>query len=397
MREINIACWRGDAERHTYVYRTNIAPLGSPEPPAKLAVLPEGSDRTHAKLRWEPSKTPIAKYRILANVDYLCALHEPTFEPLAEAGRDATEALVELPRGAEHAYLTVTAVAADGAESACAPPVVWPKMEQVRLGLVRPIGVAIGPDGALYVVDHHIGTIFAIDRKGDLRNFTDTALIGSGRVSGITLTQDNRIFAVGEHSGVTEVDATDGRIRRHFALAEAKGGTPGKPGRPYAIASDSTGRLYVSDRESKNVHICDANGKRLSAFDPGFGDPRGLAVAAQGGKLRLAVADSAKRCVWVAELDDASLRALGTETIEDARVPLCTAFDSAGRLYVGTQTGIDRFEAGKRTGHWQSEFNAKGHQVWGLAIRGDLVTCSEGSDNEKHWMKARLADFKPTQ
>jgi len=66
-------------------------------------------------------------------------------------------------------------------------------------------------------------------------------------------------------------------------------------------------------------------------------------------------------------------------------------------LFIGTQARIDRFEAGQRTGHWQSQFNAKGHQVWGIAIRGDAVTCSEGSDNEKHWMKATLADFKPAQ
>jgi len=135
----------------------------------------------------------------------------------------------------------------------------------------------------------------------------------------------------------------------------------------------------------------------LLTFDPGFGDNRGLAVTTLAGKLLLAVADSAKRCVWVTELDDTTLRVLDTEQIGDERVPLCAAFDATGRLYVGTQSGIDRFEAGKRTGHWQSQFNAKGHQVWGVAIRGDRLICSEGSDNEKHWMKATLSDFRPIQ
>jgi DNA-binding beta-propeller fold protein YncE len=230
-----------------------------------------------------------------------------------------------------------------------------------------------------------------------LRESSTTIIIGSGRVSGITVTRDNKIFAVGEWSGVTEVDIREGTIRKQFALPAPKGVTPGKASHPYAIASDSKGRLYVSEVQSKTVQICDADGKLLSTLDPGFGDPRGLAVAALGGKLCLAVADFAKRCVWVLELSDTTLQILDTQRIADERVPLCTAFDAAGRLYVGTQSGIDRFEAGKRTGHWQSQFNAKGHQVWGVAIRGDLLVCSEGSDNEKHWMKATLADFKPAQ
>ncbi len=69
-------------------------------------------------------------------------------------------------------------------------------------------------------------------------------------------------------------------------------------------------------------------------------------------------------------------------------------FDDDGRLYVGTTNGIDRYENGKRTGYWESNFNKKGHQVWGIAIKGDLLTCSEGSNNEKYWMKGSLKDFR---
>ena len=75
--------------------------------------------------------------------------------------------------------------------------------------------------------------------------------------------------------------------------------------------------------------------------------------------------------------------------------PLSTCFDEQGRLYVGTEAGIDRYEDGKKTGHWESKFNDKGHQVWGIAIRGDQLICTEGSNNEKYWMKGNLADFKP--
>ena len=58
---------------------------------------------------------------------------------------------------------------------------------------------------------------------------------------------------------------------------------------------------------------------------------------------------------------------------------------------------IDRFSGGRRTGHWQSRYNSRGRQVWGLAIRGDLLTCAEGDGNEKHWMKAALTDFQPAK
>jgi hypothetical protein len=104
-----------------------------------------------------------------------------------------------------------------------------------------------------------------------------------------------------------------------------------------------------------------------------------------------------KETVTILELDAETYKILDTKEIKTQRRPLCACFDDNGRLYIGTVQGIDRYEDGKVTGHWESEFNKKGHQAWGVAIRGDLLTCSEGSNNEKYWMKGSLEDFRPIE
>jgi hypothetical protein len=400
VREFNLAYWRGDTKQHVYIYQTNIAPLGSPDKPQKVVVNPEGSDRTHARLTWQPAATaakPLKAYRIRGNRDYLSALHEPTFEVIKEVGATASEDTVELEPDADFTWLTVTAVAEDGTESACAAPVMWPVMQQVRSGLVRPIGTAIGPDGAVYVVDNHQGTVFGVDAKGNLLNFSDTAMIGSGVPHGITVTRDNRIFVSGAGgSGITEITPA-GRVVRSFAGSREKSTTPGKMSLAFAIACDTQGRLYVSDLDSHTIQVYKPAGELLATLDAKLEDNRGLGVTERDGKVLVAVAVAARKVVTVLTLNTSDLKVVDTQEVKSEVTPLCADFDAAGNLYVGTQGGIDRYQGGKKTGHWQSAFNRKGHQVWGLKTEGDRLVCTEGSDNEKHWMNAKLADFEPAK
>jgi hypothetical protein len=111
----------------------------------------------------------------------------------------------------------------------------------------------------------------------------------------------------------------------------------------------------------------------------------------------VAVADFARRVVTVLKLDPEKLSVVEKTEVKSEAVPLCADFDAAGRLYVGTQSGIDRYENGKRSGHWESRFNRKGHEVWGLQIEGDQLVCTEGSNNEKHWLGAKLSEFRASE
>ncbi len=165
----------------------------------------------------------------------------------------------------------------------------------------------------------------------------------------------------------------------------------------FAVASDSQGRLYVSERDTKTVQVYSTDGKLLATLDAKLEDNRGLGVTERDGKLLVAVADAARKVLVLLTLTPGDLKVVDTQEVKSETVPLCAGFDAGGSLYVGTQAGIDRYQGGKKTGHWQSRFNRKGHEVWGLNIAGDRLVCTEGGNNEKNWMQAKLADFEPAK
>jgi hypothetical protein len=275
---------------------------------------------------------------------------------------------------------------------------VWPEVEQVKMGLVRPIGTAIGPDEAMYVIDNHIGTTFGVDAKGNLVNMSDSALIGSGSIMDITVTPSNRIFVVSRGDrAIVEIDNKDYTIKNRFGTTKKIG--EGRDDFDYAnsITSDPKNRLYLMRPTTGTIEVYDPDGKLLTQLDEKLTGSGRISAAVIGGKTVLAVPGFDAQKVTLLELDSESLKVTGRSTIESKVKPLSTCFDSEGKLYVGTQNGIDRYENGKNTGHWMSKFNNKGREVWGIAIKGDLLICTEGGNNEKYWMKGSLKDFKPIQ
>ena len=399
VREFNLAYWRGDKKSHTYVYQTNIAPLGSPNPPQNLRVVVQESDRTKAVLAWDApsdSMKRIVKYRVRWNLDWKSALYEPTYETVKEVDSGVRKVEIQFPPRQGYIWFTVTAVADDGTESRIAEPLVWPEVEQVKMGLVRPIGTAFGADGAMYVVDNHIGTVFGVDAKGNLLNLSDSALIGSGSIMDITVTPSNRIFVAARWSkGIVEIDTRDYKVVNSFGESPRIGEGRDNYAYPYSIASDSRNRLFVMYPDVNRIEIYDPDGKHLGRIEGSFDGAMAIAVTEKQGRILVAVPEYKSQKVTIVELDSSTLAEIGRTSVASEVRPLSTCFDEQGRLYVGTEAGIDRYEDGKKTGHWESKFNDKGHQVWGIAIRGDQLICTEGSNNEKYWMKGNLADFKP--
>lgn len=400
VREFNIAYWRGNEEGYTYVYRTNIAPLGSPAPPRNFRIVPDRSERARAVLAWDPPSAEtkkIIKYRVRWNRDWKSAQHEPTYETVKEVDADVREVAIDYPERQAYIWFTITAVAEDGTESRIGEQLVWPVVEQVKMGLVRPIGTAIGPDGALYVIDNHSGTIFGVDAEDNLVNMSDTARVGG--MWDITVTPSNRIFVVarGSKQEIIEIDTKEYKVVNRF-------GEPKKIGEgrvdfdyPYSIVADGNNRLFVMYPASSEIEVYDLDGKHLGTIEDKFDGAKSIAVMDQGDKTILAIPEFNARKVTMLELDSESLEERGRTSVQCAVRPLSTCFDDKGRLYVGTEVGIDRYEDGEKTGHWESRYNNKGHQVWDIAISGDKMICSEGGANEKYWMKGSLDDFAPVE
>ena len=112
----------------------------------------------------------------------------------------------------------------------------------------------------------------------------------------------------------------------------------------------------------------------------------------------------------VAEVQKKRVRLLNYDTrkktftdkgaIETLHPAVGVAFGPKGRIYVGTWGGVDVYDpAGeKRVAHWQSEYNPRGHQVWGLAVSEDgTMICSEGGNNEKRWYFALPEEFEAVE
>jgi sugar lactone lactonase YvrE len=248
----------------------------------------------------------------------------------------------------------------------------------------------------MYAIDNHLGTAFGVDAKGNLINMSDTAPIGSGNAMDITVTPSNRIFVASRDAqGIQEISTKDYRVVNQFGESKKIGQGRDAFAYPNGIVADSKNRLFVMYPDTSTIEAYDPDGKHLGTIEGKFDGARGIAATSKGEKTLVAVPEFAGHKVTLIELDPGSLKQSGTTSIDTGGAALSACFDESGNLYVGTQSGVDRYENGKKTGHWESKNNDKGHQVWGVAIKGDQLICTEGSDNEKYWMKGSLKDFKP--
>jgi sugar lactone lactonase YvrE len=203
-----------------------------------------------------------------------------------------------------------------------------------RAALGCPVGMAFGPDGALYFADHASNRVRRIDRAGII-----TTVAGSG-LAGVNQ---------GSFSG-------DGGPAVSATLQE-----------PWAVAFDQDGNLFIADRDNLRVRKVDpsgvittvaGNGTRGFAGDGGpavntsLSDPLGVAVDSAGNLL---IADSGNDRVRKVDLGGMITTYLGTGTpgtsgdggpataaaIEE---PHAFAFDASGALLVSTGGRIRRID-----------------------------------------------------
>jgi streptogramin lyase len=403
--EFNLAYWRGDHERHTYVFATNIAPLAAPPAPTGVTVVADASTPDRAVLRWEHAGADVTAFRVRGNWDNRCAIFEAPYDTLVEVPGAARQAEATLHPRAEHTFLVVTAVDAAGRESPVSEHIVWPPLQQVRMGLIRPIGVAFGPDGSKYVVDNHMGGLFRVDAQDSLHNYLDTALIGSGGVNGVVVDSRNRVLCVGRDGrGVIIIDPEQARIVGHFGGAREATDEPGKLYQAFGIAVDGQDRIYVSDTGNQRLQVLTPAGEPLAQYRGAGAQPlaelAGVAVRDQGDGTRVALVVGGERTVRLLDFDAQRGTFSDVGMLTPRNKPISVAYGPDGRLYVGTQAGVDIYDAtgARLLAHWQSPHNRLGHQVWGVAVNADgLMICSEGGDNEKRWFFARPDEFAPVE
>jgi tripartite motif-containing protein 71 len=179
--------------------------------------------------------------------------------------------------------------------------------------LLDPNGVAVAPSGEVYITDTGHGRIdrFAPDgsSQGTLGDTSTGAgdPIGSGGTPAAALVRPVAV-AVGPSGDVYIADAGDDRIVKlspdggRLAGWGGPGAAPGRFSEPAGIAVDSAGDVFVSDRRNERVQKFSADGRLLGAWGTGgtgpgqFSLPTGLATDCRGDVL---VADTENNRVQV--------------------------------------------------------------------------------------------------
>jgi len=169
------------------------------------------------------------------------------------------------------------------------------------LGLNAPRAIAAGPDDDLYVADSRNHRILHISTSGELLHEWGTFADNSTGTAPIGQFYEPWGVAVGPDGSVYVTDTWNHRVQKF-----TKEGKPltmwGQYGQPLpddpkskgyfwgprGIAVDSRGSVFVADTGNKRIVVFDADGKYVTEFgtpglDPGqFDEPVGVAVAQDG-------------------------------------------------------------------------------------------------------------------
>jgi len=207
-----------------------------------------------------------------------------------------------------------------------------------------PVYVAVDPtNGDVYVGDRAAGKVYVYDANGTYLRTFEPKGVGVEQLSPLGL-------AVGPDGTVYVADVLSAKPADHRILVFAHDGTlrtvlgKGVLNYPNAIVVGTHGEIYVSDSNNGRVVVIDQTGKVSTLIARGVGDgdlglPRGLALDDQG---RMFVVDTTDHMVRLFTLaaspttHPAYVGSFGDEGHDDGKFtfPNGAATDTRGRVYV---------------------------------------------------------------
>lgn len=142
-------------------------------------------------------------------------------------------------------------------------------------GRCGPMAVAVLGD-ELFVADAPGGKVEVWDRQGNLKRVIGS--LGDGpdqfrRPVGIAIGPQGHVFVTDQELSVIKEFEPGGRYVKSIG---APGDRPGFFARPKGIAFDPKGRLFVADAQWDKVQVFDASGQLLLFFGESTGQPHGL-------------------------------------------------------------------------------------------------------------------------
>lgn len=201
--------------------------------------------------------------------------------------------------------------------------------------LASPVGVAIDPQGWIYVSDSHRRAILRFDFKGKwINSFGLGELV---RPTGLAFDAQRRILYVTDTLGHKILTySAEGKSLASFGT---RGLQPGAFNYPVAVAVDGEGHFYVNDSMNFRVQIFDASGEHLGSFgQPGrqagdFDKTKGIAVDREG---HIYLVEALHDVVQVYDQSGRLLTVLGgTGTgAGEFWLPTGISIDANGRIFV---------------------------------------------------------------
>lgn len=218
---------------------------------------------------------------------------------------------------------------------------------------VRPHGLTISPDDALYIVDDGAHCVYKCAPDGHVLMTIGTPGVPAPRQSGQPFNQPTKV-ALDPVSGDIYIADGYGNARVHRYSSEGRylfswgtyGTEPGQFNLVHSICTDSEGRVYVADRENHRVQIFDGEGRYLGQWN-NLHRPCGLHIRdgiAYIGQLLTHLSVNADypyigACVSIHDLSGRLLARLGGAHPGEGpglfTAPHGLAVDSRGDLYVG--------------------------------------------------------------
>ena len=201
--------------------------------------------------------------------------------------------------------------------------------------LLGPVGVAVAPGGAFFIVDGAGGRIFRFTATGGMQPFADS--VPWARPVGVAVdSARGRVVVVDADGHVVRVLGLDGRLQ--FTIGR-RGARPGEFNYPTFVAIGPGGEIIIVDTMNFRVQVFDASGVFLRAFgSPGdaaghFAAPKGICADGEG---RLFIADARFSAMHVYDLEGRLLFALGRfgSAPDEFALPTGVACDGSGHVYV---------------------------------------------------------------
>ena len=200
-------------------------------------------------------------------------------------------------------------------------------------GIINATGLALDPEGFLYVSSHNDGTVFRVSPNGIYTQYAE----GMGIATGLAFDSEQNLY-VGDRRGTIFKIAPDRQI---FVFATLE---PSVAAYHLAFGKDET--LYVTGPTTSsydNVYAIDRDGN-ATVFYRGLGRPQGLALDVAGNVYVAASLQGRRGVVRIAPSGEASLAVAGSGIVG-------LAFAPGGDLILATNSAMYHLALGVEGQH----------------------------------------------